>query len=227
MVTKYNIELAVSSNIDNAPSKLYDLSCKQFEDARLIGKKHVNHFGRMYEEYDVSCHEFVEGRFDIFYRGDETRSMREILEEERIKATGFDEVKQDMLDIGETAVDILEKYSALATLPFNIYTSLPFTNSMELNTPCGIQSTHVHTEEKKIIQFWKPEKDQHWYDFDTFKDYIRDLILKTPLPPENQSYLNRILNFFPSKIFNSRKKLGIEAMENPDSIDRVLWLAWF
>lgn len=155
----YNLELSVGRNDGLVPSNLYDASVKAFEEAGLIGQRHVNHFGRVFDGYDTSCDRFIEGHFDIFYRGGETRTMREILDETRIKTSGFDDQMQSALAMGETFLEILEEKDPLASLPLELYSSMPFISSMEINTPAGIQNAHIHCEDGGIIQFWKPKRN--------------------------------------------------------------------
>ena len=216
MSTKHNIELKVRENSGEVPNLLYEKSVQQFRDSGLIGRKHVNHFGRIFEGYDVSCDNIIRGYFDIFYRGNETRSMRETFEEEKLKASGFDETKQSAIELDELAVNILEKIDPLASLPVNTYYSMPSISSMEINTSAGIQSTHIHCKDGGIIYFWKPKKDKFWYDFDTFKDYVKDL--------QFGSLKNRlsILNIV-SGYLERRNSLGLKAIENPDSVDKINW----
>ena len=224
MPTKYNIELSINTN-RGYPSDLYELTAKQFNAAGLIGEKHVNHFGRLYDGYDNSCEKFVHGYFDIFYVGDQLRTMREILDEARIKASGFDEMQQKVLDTGNKLVSLLEEHFPLVSLPLNIYDSIPFISTMELNTACGIQSTHAHvkyTEELKgVTYFWKPKKDRYWYDFDTIINYSIDLELSSIKTILSRNGLFSLFDLVLFKLFT--KRLYCKALEDPDSIERIPW----
>lgn len=220
----YNLELSVGRNDGSVPLDLYDASVKAFEEAGLIGQRHVNHFGRVFDGYVTSCDRFIEGHFDIFYRGGETRTTREILDEMEIKTSGFDDQMQSALAMGEESLRILEKEDPFVSLPLNLYKSMPFISSMEINTPAGIQNAHIHCEDGRIIQFWKPKKDLYWYDFDTFKDYITVFRLSSLNSLEGLFNTRSIKEELRRGLLRRREKLGAKAIENPDSVNKINWL---
>ena len=228
MTTSYNIELTVRENVEkNLPREIYERSVQQFEEAGLVGRMHSRgNFGRMHEGYDESCETYLKGHFDIFYRGDR-RTLRQRLDEARITTSGFDETKQKALAMGEIAIDILEQFDPLASLPINVYHNMPFIGSMEVNTAAGIQSTHVHCKDCRIIQFWKPKNDEYWYDHDMFKDYISDLQLedfKEPIVDSKGRVIGRnIIQRLLRRRKEKRIELGMRAVTNPDSVDKIDW----
>ena len=222
MTTSYNIELIVRENVENISREIYERSVQQFEEAGLIGRRHVTlPFGRMHDGYDEPCETYLRGHFDIFYRND-ARTLRERVDEARITSSGFDETKQEALAMGEMAVDILEQFDPLASLPINVYHNIPFISSMEVNTAAGIQSTHVHCEDGRIIYFWKPKKDEYWYDHDVFKDYIMDMQFE-----DFKRFEELMRKTFIGRLLRRRRErrigLGMRAITNPDNVDRINW----
>lgn len=176
--TAYNLEICPAPRASNVPEMLYNLGVKAFEKAGFNGKKHIDITGRMHDCFDNSCKTIKKGSYDIFYHSNINESMGEMCERAGITASGFDDEKMKAVEMGKEASKILEKHDALVSLPWSIYRQMPLIENMEINTPAGIQSLHVHTEEGKIIQFIKPEKEKDFYDYDTLKNYLFDSLYK-------------------------------------------------
>ena len=224
MSTNYNIFLDLREKEKAIPQNIFDLCKRQFEDVGLIGEKHINYFGRVFQGYDQSCDVYVKGHFDIFKR-DSNLSMREIIKQKEITSSGFNELEQETIALGEEVVDILEKNDPLATLPYNVYSNLPMIQSMELNTACGIQSTHVHTKEGRIIQFWKPKKDRYWYDSDTFKNHLFFInFVNNPVPTFQDTFLTHLKYDIKEILYKKHRNLFDSFIKNPDSIKKVGFL---
>ncbi|MDO8623592.1 MAG: hypothetical protein Q7R52_05070 [archaeon] len=231
MATNYNILLDLGKKEKLIPQDRFDLCRRQFADAGLIGERHVNHIGKVFNGYDKSCNVYKEGFFDIFNRNHEEfmgLSMRGILKNGEIMSSGFNELEQEAIELGDTALDILERYDPLASLPYELYSQMPMIQSMEINTAYGIQSTHVHTKENEIIQFWKPKRERSWYDSDTFKDYLMGIVLDDlgDLSFEKEPIIKRLKGDFRRLLHKKHRYLLDQfMMHSPDKIERIgfLW----
>lgn len=224
MSIEYNILLDLGEKEKTIPQEVFELCKEQFDQAGLLGEKHVNHFGRVFQGYNSSCETYLKGDFDIFSRTSEL-SMREIIKQKEVTSSGFNELEQKAIELGEMTVDILEKYDSLASLPMNTYFNLPMIQSMELNTACGIQNTHVHLENGRIIQFWKPKKDKYWYDSDTFKNHLFFInFVDNPVPTFEDNFLKHLKYDIKEILYRKHKKLHDSFMKNPDSIKKVGFL---
>jgi hypothetical protein len=225
MTTKNNLYLSVAPKTKNTPKNFYDLSVECFKRSGLLGKKHINHFGRVFEGYDNQCDIVIVGNFDIFYREDMNENAREMLERVKLTTSGFDETGMQILERGEEILEILEKKEPLISLPWSTYRQLPFIEGMEMSTPCGIQSLHVHTTGGglcDIIQFWKPKKDGFIYDIDTLKNYLFDSIIKnSDYLPDKPSLRKIIYHLFMEPRYKRMKNLWDKIMQDPDSIEKI------
>jgi len=172
----YNVETYVRENSGNAPKDIYDVSKKIFEDSGIVGKFHVSNFGRLYKGFDESCEETLKGGFDIYYRDHPSfgnLTLKQIINNQKLITSGFDEQKQEMLELGEQVADLLEIGDFKSViLPWKDYSDLPHYYSFEVDTPLGWQSAHIHLDTNhEIIQFFKPKNDE-WWNFDVFKSYV-------------------------------------------------------
>lgn len=232
MATRYNIELEVAPNTGRIPAHLYDPSVRKFEEAGILGRKHVNHFGRVLEGYDKHCRIFHRGAFEIAWFENETRNLRQIIEEEEIKTSGFDDLNQQTLEMMKDVLPVLEKHDPLVSLPFNTYSSIPMVRSFEIHTPCGSQGAHAHLKNGEIIQFWKPEKDKFWYDRDSLRMYYEQTLSRIShwLSEDDFTLWDSIKDNLYSLIFfhlGKRKKLIEHSMKGyPDDIKKIPWISW-
>ena len=193
-----------------------------------MGELHINDFGRVFQGHDKSCGVFREGYFDISfkdYRKLNGMNMREILDLNKLRTSGFDENKMKLLNLEEDIVDILENCDPLAELPLEIYSNLPRISSMEIMTPAGRQSLHVHTKDRQnfgIIQFLKPKRDRFWYDRDTLRDYLFDRLLDYDIfPLGDNKLLNKIKRIIARVNYKRNNKLWNQLMKNTDSINKI------
>jgi len=232
MPTKYNISLMIEPN-KGMPNLVYEVTLEIFRRAGLVGKKHVNHFGRIFQGYDFSCSNSKTGVFNIFYRKECNLTIREMLDRFKLTASGFDELAQETIGMTETVCDSLERADpSMKVLPWKFVGDYPLIKSMELETPAGSQSTHVHAEGSgEIIQFFKPRRDNFWYDSDTLKNYLFDAAMESSdltfrqIDSSNLSWLNRLL--LQARAAKRRRELApLVALyrrfsENPDLVDRL------
>ena len=225
MVTKNNLYLGIASRSEKTPKNLYDLSVECFKKTGILGRKHINHFGRVFNGYDNKCDVVIVGNFDIFYRRNMEENARQILERAKLTTSGFDETGMQILEHGKEILEILEKKELLISLPWSTYRQLPFIESMEISTPCGIQSLHVHTTGGglcDIIQFWKPKKDKFIYDVDTLKNYLFDSIMKNSDYLPNKPSLKRVMyQLFAEPRYRMMKNLWDKIMQDPDLIEKI------
>ena len=226
MATLYNLELTIKGT-PGIPTKLYDGTVRCFDAAGLLGTFRVNEFGRMRPGFEPRCERILHAQFDIMY-STEQRTARELVTHAALTTSGSDDKGMEAVELGEHCVELLEHHDPFVDMPFAMYRNMPLIPSMELRTPCGLQSLHAHKPNADHIRFWRPAKDKFIYDSDAFKNYVFDLhvfefTLATPeysgtLAERLCDYIQRIR--YPMK---ERLQLGNAAIQSPDSVDRIPW----
>ncbi|MFP4524200.1 MAG: hypothetical protein ACLFO2_02725 [Candidatus Woesearchaeota archaeon] len=196
MPTKYNIEIkpVIDPRIDEDTALASLVAAKDF-----LGEKHVNHFGRAHPGRDEDCKTNYVGTFDIFYRPHEY--SHRLLQEYKRQLLLLNSEEQDGLEeILAIAQPIQEKLEqADVNILFNKwdnYMNSKIPSHFAIRTPAGVQDSHVHLDNHHIIQFWKPAKDEHWYDYDDFRAYLwrastRILQIEESLYKENPGWEQR------------------------------------
>jgi hypothetical protein len=223
--TIYNIDLDIEARAENIPKNHYEASVECFRKAGLLGEKHVIDNGIVLNWFDPKCRKIIEGKFELSYIPSSEETLREWIEKKKLTTSGYDSVGMEIVEHGSEIIDLLERTDPLAGLPMNVYFSLPGIESMELKTPCGIQKTHVHTTNGKMVRFWRPKGEAAVYDFDIIKSHLLDSYTKELIEDLrmslNDGILARIKRIF--KIPRRRQSADLckRLIENPDSVSGV------
>jgi len=232
MPTKYNLNLSMEKSPEDAPPELYNQTCELYQRLGLLGKKHANHFGRIFNGYDDDGDLVRIGRWEVNYRENMTFSSVEMLEQSELKTSGDDELGMEINEHARGILSFLGRFDPTALiLPWNIYASFPLISSMELQTPLGRQSMHAHTEDKNnidfgVIQFWKPQKDKHFYSFDILKNYLFDAFLvgsdlSDKLCEEKLRFFQRLSVSKRAGLLRRAGDLYEKLMMDPDSVKKL------
>jgi len=230
--TEYNILNHIERRLPHCPKDIYDRSVAKFQEEGLIGEKHVTEKGYLLDGYDKSIESCLVGGFDISYQPDVQETVREFAQKVSYKANiQPGSVPEELEDAVHVAADLLAEHDPLAQfLPWSDYRSLPMIKSMELITPAGIQSTHCHYGNgMKIIRFFKPEKENYWFDLDVVKNYffekfrkIDDKVWKARFG--NPDLLTRLWYFFLGGWQHRKAQRYLEkssALFNPDKVPKL------
>jgi hypothetical protein len=221
MVTKYNLDLDVADNDGLVPLELYSLAVACFKKAGLIGERRVDLYGRVSQGFDPSCSLIREAKFEIFYGGNIDENFRELIEQWKLAISGFDSYRMKGLHSAEAALELLEKFDPLSSLPVKFLSSMPNITNMELNTPAGIQRLHAHLPNSDFIRFIRPRKDSFLWDYDSLKDFLFDNIFKTKLQ-EDRTIFQRLIRRYQLRKDQKYLRLYRTLVENPDSIERIV-----
>lgn len=231
METKYNLKATVEKHKDHVPRELYDRTVELYHSEGLLGEKRVENTGRLLDGHDKSCNVYVIGEFDLHYIEPSDETMREMLEKAELTTSGFDNVGQKALELGSFIVDSLERVDPPSqVLSYSDYNSFPICPNMELSTPLGRQSLHMHTDGygiESIIQLWRPNKERQWYDWDTFKKVLDNALLeemdliseKVTIPKHN--VIKRLVLERKRKKLSKLSRLAAKVRRNPRCIDKV------
>lgn len=227
METEFNLTTTIRSNRGNIPRDLYSQTVELYHYRRLLGEKRIDHVGRILEGHDSKCKKLVEGEFNIHYfKGDET--ARDILDLANLTISGNDKLGQEILEYGEGVLEVLERFDpSIQVLSLSDYSSFPMVSNMEMHTPCGRQLIRADTKYASVIRYWKPNKEDQWYDWDVMMEPLRiDLYEKTSLQLQLMSLsANKIkerkeLNKKINKLSKNADLFG-KLLHNPGCIDYV------
>jgi len=217
--TLYNLQIIAEPD-PHIPEELKVRSLSQLADSGLLGYKHINLKGRVLDGIDNRCSTSYIGRFNLRYRLNNKRSTREILEEAKIKTSGFDELAQENLAGSEGILNLLESHDPLATLYYDDYMSMPMIASQEILLACGLQGAHVHLYGKMPIRFWREETSGNWYDYDVVKNNLFEMALSEI---SVSGLLGRIIR---AQIKSSHKTLK-DFSSNSDTVKKLPWYYHF
>jgi|SRR3989344_369647 len=222
--TLYNITLGINDH-NSIPKDLLQRCSQQYDQLGLLGKKHVNVFGRMFEEHDPQCKVGLSADFDIFHRDYSDHTLRELLNIYKLKASGFDENAMRLQEIGEFACDLIESQDPLAKVaPADMYLQFPIDgfSSLQVITLCGRQSIHAHLPNGEAIQLFKPAKDKFWYDHDALKRYYYNKWADECLDKDTPKGFWENILAIPRRINAERDYQVYKTLVNhPDKIKRV------
>ncbi len=232
MVTKYNVDFYINACHPNCPRDIYEKTGEVLREEGLIGVKHVNHFGRVFDGYDKSCETFRRGLLDIFYSDDVEETIPEMLEKLKLVSSGDDRLAQDTIESAEGLLEIMAMVDPCSViLPWNVYRKFPICDSLEINTPAGRQPVHYHTQDNihyGVIQLWKPRKETCWYDFDVLKYLLFDASLMSLDISIALEDANKKHGFFGKRrlkkdeaVLRRVGKLYLQLSKNPDSIKKI------
>ena len=231
MRTYYNLITRLQERPHEIPINLWDRTVEAYMKSGLLGEKHIVSGGRVLEGKNIGCNCLKTGEFQVFYQKDEERTIRQIVEERALTASGFDEESRKAAELGDYLVEVLEKADdTVKILSWGQWSRYSPVASMDLETPCGPQGAHIHLDNipeshpDSIIQFWKPRKDKFWYDWDCFKDYMWDLTfyeLKVRMKPDNGSRKRRKAISKIVRRISPITQIFSKILENPDFPDKV------
>jgi hypothetical protein len=177
MSSVYNIDLGVVNPERNIPEVLFGITVEQFKSAGLVGEKHINNNGKLLNGYDRRCTKYLKGNFELSYVKGEQDTVREIYRKISESTVFREHVSPEESALMEEGLEMLEKGDPCSKfLPAELYYQTPLVRSMELDTAAGKQSTHVHClgvefhcDDGRIIYYWKPSKEDSYFDFDYLK----------------------------------------------------------
>ena len=197
----YSIETTVDPESRKyMPDNVFEASVAVLEKEGLLGEHHVTEKGYFLPGL-ADTERMRRGVFDIFYRSGEERNVREFAEDlEREANIRNDPVLEKAAEHATATADLLNKFDPLSYLPLEIYTNLPRIQSMEIVTPAGIQSVHLHCEGEDnvwgIVRLIRPKKESYWFDFDVVYDRLFDECMSmSVLPEEDSTFLSRIRRY--------------------------------
>jgi len=189
---EYNLEVKPSPKPAEMPAEVYDASVEVFASLGLLGHVHVDDHARLQQGYHRGFDSSYQASFDLFWRANIDQSIHELVAGVDMMASGFDEQAQQALDIGNTVSEMLGKHDPLSFLPYNVYGQLVRIPTMELTTPAGVQSLHVHTDQGGIIPFLKPLEEESLYDLDGLKIIFSSGALSWLGVDESSGHLARV-----------------------------------
>jgi len=218
MFTIYNVELSICETADSATLAVTDLRSRTidtFLSYGLLGKKHVTHVGKVLRGYDSSCDTYDIGHFELVLRNApefEGKTLREALDYKKLTTSGFNASEQRRFELGDSVLNELEQTdSFVKTPPMDIYSQLPYKESLSINTPMGKQDAHIHYRDDHndddVIQLWKPLDGKRWYDLDVLKGSLQIVYKDYGVP-----------NSFQKWRMEKAQKLYFKLVKDPDSV---------
>lgn len=214
----YNVSTRLNKPLEPVLEEDVNACFEIFNNEGLLGDFNVNEYGLISKGFSNKTNVFLRGGFDIFVKNDyfDDFTLKEIIEQQLLFSSSEDERKQEVLELAkniEKEIAYMDIRSRVLT--WGQYTDTPVFKTFGIDTPLGFQSAHIHLDNdyKNIIQYFKPQKSNQWYDFDQFKRFLWGRKLDN-LRIRESSSLRQKGSFAVNKIINYRRNKKIDEYVN-------------
>lgn len=177
MQVQYNI--LIKPKFDNNISHSVQKDCIKATE-KFLGEHYVNQFGRMFDGLDKNCETYYEADFDFFNRYEKGTLDDAIkrLDKKKLFLGGDEQIEF------EQEISFFKKFKNFMEVrdptiffynSWGKYRNSNVPEQFKIETPLGLQDTHVHIIPNfSIIQFYKPIKENCWYDYYMLKNFAWD-----------------------------------------------------